>query len=91
MMNGTKASGAISGRRRARSSASVRSGWGVAQLVERAAAPLGGGEFWDGHSVYNTCIVRLGGKFYLFHIDDHFEWFQGDRYYAIMKDHADGG
>lgn len=22
-----------------------------------------------------------------FHIDDHFEWFQGDRYYAIVKDH----
>jgi hypothetical protein len=22
-----------------------------------------------------------------FHIDDHFEWFQNDRYYAIVKDH----
>lgn len=22
-----------------------------------------------------------------FHIDDHFEWFQDDRYYAIVKDH----
>lgn len=22
-----------------------------------------------------------------FHIDDHFEWFQGDRFYAIVKDH----
>ena len=25
--------------------------------------------------------------FFHFHIDDHEEWFQGDRYYAIVKDH----
>lgn len=29
---------------------------------------------------------RLFGTHYDFHIDDHFEWFQEDRYYAIVKD-----
>lgn len=27
------------------------------------------------------------GDFFNFHIDDHEEWFQNDRYYAIVKDH----
>jgi hypothetical protein len=27
------------------------------------------------------------GKFFNFHVDDHEEWFQNDRYYAIVKDH----
>jgi hypothetical protein len=27
------------------------------------------------------------GTHFRFHIDDHEEWFQGDRYYAIVKDH----
>ncbi len=33
--------------------------------------PSRGGECWDGHSVYNTCIVRLGKKFYLYYTGNH--------------------
>lgn len=31
------------------------------------ALPARGAEHWDGHSVYNTCIIRDGGKFYLYY------------------------
>ena len=34
----------------------------------------------------NKLLPRVAKRFD-FHIDDHFEWFQGDRYYAIVKDH----
>ncbi len=33
--------------------------------------PARGGEFWDGHSVYNTCIIRYGEKFYLYYTGNH--------------------
>jgi len=31
------------------------------------ALPSRGGNFWDGHSVFNTCSVHLGAKFYLYY------------------------
>ncbi len=31
------------------------------------ALPARGGEFWDGHSVFNTCVIRAEGKFYLYY------------------------
>lgn len=33
--------------------------------------PPRGGQFWDGHSVYNTCIIRHGRKFYLYYTGTH--------------------
>ena len=29
--------------------------------------PQRGAEFWDGHSVYNTCVIRIGETFYLYY------------------------
>ena len=31
------------------------------------ALPSRGGEFWDGHSVFNTDVVRIGEQFYLYY------------------------
>lgn len=31
------------------------------------ALPARGGDHWDGHSVFNTCVIRADGKFYLYH------------------------
>jgi hypothetical protein len=31
------------------------------------ALPARGGSFWDGHAVFNTDVVRIGGKFYLYY------------------------
>jgi hypothetical protein len=31
------------------------------------ALPARGEKFWDGHSVFNTCVVRIGAKFYLYY------------------------
>jgi hypothetical protein len=31
------------------------------------ALPSRGAEFWDGHSVYNTCVVRDGSRFLLYY------------------------
>lgn len=31
------------------------------------ALPSRGVEYWDGHSVYNTCVVRISDKFYLYY------------------------
>lgn len=30
-----------------------------------------GAEHWDGHSVYNTCLLEHGGKFYLYYTGNH--------------------
>ena len=35
------------------------------------ALPSRGNEFWDGHSVYNTCIVQVKGKYYLYYTGNH--------------------
>ena len=31
------------------------------------ALPSRGETFWDWHSVFNTCVVRIGAKFYLYY------------------------
>ncbi len=31
------------------------------------ALPARGSGFWDGHSVFNTCVIRVGPKFYLYY------------------------
>lgn len=31
------------------------------------ALPSRGGGFWDGHSVFNTCVIRVDGKYYLYY------------------------
>ena len=31
------------------------------------ALPARGAEFWDGHSVFNTCVMHIGAKFYLYY------------------------
>jgi hypothetical protein len=31
------------------------------------ALPNRGGNFWDGHSVFNTCVIKTGGKYYLYY------------------------
>lgn len=33
--------------------------------------PARGAAFWDGHSVYNTCIVRDGARFLLYYTGNH--------------------
>jgi beta-xylosidase len=34
---------------------------------QRTVLESRGGRFWDGHSVYNTCIIPHDGKFYLYY------------------------
>ena len=29
--------------------------------------PQRGADHWDGHSVYNTCVIKIGGTFYLYY------------------------
>ncbi len=51
--------------------------WATAKCAEgpyefrRVVLPARGGGFWDGHSVYNTCVIRHGGKFYLYYTGNH--------------------
>ena len=33
--------------------------------------PARGGEFWDGHSVYNTYVIRYGEKYYLYYTGNY--------------------
>ena len=35
-----------------------------------ALAQRGGG-YWDGHAVYNTCVIRWRGKYYLYYTGNH--------------------
>jgi hypothetical protein len=35
------------------------------------ALPARGLEHWDGHSVYNTCVVRIDKKYYLYYTGNH--------------------
>jgi len=34
---------------------------------QKVVMPSRGAEYWDGHSVYNTCLLAHGGKFYLYY------------------------
>jgi len=35
------------------------------------ALPARGMNYWDGHSVYNTCVIRTGSKFYIYYTGNH--------------------
>ena len=35
------------------------------------ALPARGGNFWDGHSVFNTDVVRIGEKYFLYYTGNH--------------------
>jgi len=45
------------------------------------ALPQRGGGFWDGHSVFNTCVVRAEGKYYLYYAGNRgtSDWAPGRR------------
>ncbi len=45
------------------------------------ALPSRGGKFWDGHSVFNTCVIKAGGRFYLYYAGNRGtpEWKPGRR------------
>ncbi len=63
-----------------------RFGGGVVHFAATATHPLGPFQRQPQQMVDKRKLLKTGAKFN-FHIDDHFEWFQGDRYYAIVKDH----
>jgi hypothetical protein len=48
-------------------------GWATAQRPEgpyrfqRTVFPGAGGDAWDAHSVYNTCLLEHGGRYYLYY------------------------
>jgi len=59
-------------------------GGGVFHYPAVAATPLGPFVRHPRPMVDKTKIFH---RHFDFHIDDHVEWYQGDRYYAIVKDH----
>jgi hypothetical protein len=61
-----------------------RVGGGVFHYPATASNPLGP---FIRHPRPMVDKSRIFKRHFNFHIDDHFEWFQGDRYYAIVKDH----
>jgi hypothetical protein len=63
-----------------------RFGGGVVHYPALAENPLGP---YRRHSQILIDKRKLLGtsQHFNFHIDDHVEWFQDDRYYAIVKDH----
>lgn len=60
-------------------------GGGVYHYPSVSASPLGPFRKIDKPLVNKNEI--FADKYFEFHIDDHEEWFQDDRYYAIVKDH----
>jgi hypothetical protein len=63
-----------------------RFGGGVFHYVATATDPLGPFQRHPKPMVDKRELLKTDQHFN-FHIDDHFEWHQGDRYYAIVKDH----
>jgi hypothetical protein len=63
-----------------------RFGGGVVHYIAAADGPLGPFRRVAGPMVDKRKILGTDAKFN-FHIDDHVEWFQDDRYYAMVKDH----
>jgi len=51
--------------------------WAIADRPEgpyryqRKVLTTRGSDFWDGHSVYNTCLLEHEGKFYLYYTGNH--------------------
>ena len=62
-------------------------GSGVFHYGADAAGPLGPFTRHPEPMVDKNKLMPGVKKRFDFHIDDHFEWWQGDRYYAIVKDH----
>lgn len=63
-----------------------RFGGGVFHYVAVAGNPLGPFRR-QGPPMVNKQDLLHTETHFDFHLDDHVEWFQGDRYYAIVKDH----
>jgi len=61
-----------------------RFGGGVFHYLATSESPLGPFLRHPAPMVDKGKVFR---RHFDFHIDDHFEWFQCDRYYAIVKDH----
>lgn len=59
-------------------------GGGVFHYAATSDSPLGP---FKRHPVPLVDKSKIFHRHFDFHIDDHVEWFQGDRYYAIVKDH----
>lgn len=59
-------------------------GGGVFHYPTTAPTPLGPFVRYPKPMVDKSTIFH---RHFDFHIDDHVEWYQGDRYYAIVKDH----
>lgn len=59
-------------------------GGGVFNYVSIGGTPLGP---FRRHPVPMVDKSKVFQRHFDFHIDDHFEWFQDGRYYAIVKDH----
>lgn len=38
---------------------------------QKVLLPARGGAHWDGHSVYNTCLLAEGGRYYLYYTGNH--------------------
>jgi hypothetical protein len=38
---------------------------------QKIVLPWRGGQYWDGHSVYNTCLLAHGGRYYLYYTGNH--------------------
>jgi len=64
-----------------------RFGSGVFHYGADAASPLGPFVRYPEPMVNKNQLMPGVKKRFDFHIDDHFEWFQDGRYYAIVKDH----
>lgn len=61
-------------------------GGGVFHYAATSDNPLGPFQRHPKPMVDKRVLLKTDHPFN-FHIDDHFEWRQGDRYYAIVKDH----
>lgn len=66
---------------------SGRHGGGVFHYGADSASPLGPFVRHPRPMVNKNLLMPELEHHFDFHIDDHFEWFQNDRYYAIVKDH----
>lgn len=62
-------------------------GSGVFHYAADAESPMGPFHRYPEPMVNKNHLMPEVKKPFDFHIDDHFEWWQEDRYYAIVKDH----
>jgi len=64
-----------------------RFGGGVVHYVARAKSPMGPFTRYSNKPLVDKRAILGTTEKFNFHIDDHVEWFQQDRYYGIVKDH----